>query len=183
MLIRDEEGHEAGAIAELVTAAFATAPHSDGNEARILEGLRAAGALTLGLVAVEDTCGAPARDGPVAGHVAFSPVAIDGVDGGWFALGPIAVAPRLQRRGIGAALVREGLDRLRASGARGIVLVGDRAYYGRFGFRHRPGLTVEGVPPAFVLARALSGEIPAGAVRHHPAFFPEADRPRTMRPA
>ena len=68
--------------------------------------LRAAGALTLSLVAVDGADG-------LVGHVAFSPVTIAGRAGRWYGLGPISVRPSRQRSGIGARLMDEGLARLR----------------------------------------------------------------------
>lgn len=50
------------------------------------------------------------------------------------------------------------------------MLVGDPDYYARFGFAGSPGLVVEGVPAANVLALAADGAVPAGAVAFHPAF-------------
>ena len=48
---------------------------------------------------------------------------------------------------------------------------GDPAYYQRFGFRHSQSLTVEHVPPEYFMCLPLAGEIPHGAVTHHPAFY------------
>jgi putative acetyltransferase len=63
-------------------------------------------------------------------------------------LGPLAVAPGWQRRGIGTALVRDGLRRLREIGATQVLVLGDPAYYGRFGFRPESGVIPPGpVPP------------------------------------
>lgn len=162
MQIRAEQPGDIDAIRALTTAAFATAPHRSGTEAAILDGLRAAGALTLSLVAVEGDA--------IVGHVAFSPVTIDGAERGWFGLGPVSVRPDRQRGGIGSALIREGLRRLRASGAGGCVLLGDPAYYGRFGFAADPALVLEGVPPDYFMRLAFGGEVPAGTVRYHAAF-------------
>ena len=49
-------------------------------------------------------------------------------------LGPLAVDPAHRNRGIGSALVRRAIARARLAGHRAIVLVGDAAYYSRFGF-------------------------------------------------
>ncbi len=107
----------------------------------------------------------------MVGHIAFSPALIDGQDLGWYTLGPVAVLPGHQGQGIGAALIREGLEGLRALGARGCVLVGDPGYYTRFGFRNLPALRVDDVPPEFLMGLLLQGELPRGLVTHHPAFF------------
>ena len=162
MQIRPEQPADTDAIRALTTEAFAAAPHSSGTEAAIVDGLRAAGALTLSLVAVQD--------GAIVGHVAFSPVTIDGAESGWFGLGPVSVRPDRQRGGIGSGLIREGLRRLRENGAGGSVLLGDPAYYGRFGFAADPALVLEGVPPEYFMRLAFDAEPPAGTVRYHAAF-------------
>ena len=81
------------AIHALTDAAFRDVPHSSGTEAAIVDALRDAGALTLSLVAEEQ--------GRIVGHVAFSPVTINGEASRWFGLGPVSVEPLEQRRGIG----------------------------------------------------------------------------------
>jgi predicted N-acetyltransferase YhbS len=163
MIIRDETPHDAAAIHAVTEQAFATMPYSDGDEPELVDKLRAAGALTLSLVAEED--------GAVLGHIAFSPVRIDGAGGDWYGLGPVSVRPERQRQGIGAALIRAGLARLEALGAAGCVLLGHRDYYPRFGFAHDPGLTFAGtVNPAFQHL-TLRGETPRGEVVYHEAFY------------
>lgn len=160
---RPETHADAAAVGALVTAAFLTAEHGSGTEAAIVAALRTAGALTVSLVA-EDSAGT------LLGHVAFSPVTIAGRDSGWHGLGPVAVAPDRQRAGIGGLLVRAGLDRLKALGGQGCVVLGDPAYYGRFGFRADPRLTYGGAPPVYFQALAFGGDLPLGEVAYHPAF-------------
>ncbi|WP_306224060.1 GNAT family N-acetyltransferase [Bosea beijingensis] len=162
MDIRTEQPADTEAIRALTTEAFATAPHSSGTEAAIVDALRATGTLTLSLVAVEGD--------ELIGHVAFSPVTIDGTERGWFGLGPVSVQSSRQRGGIGSGLIREGLRRLRAMGAAGCVLLGDPAYYGRFGFANDPALVLEGVPPEYFMRLGFGAELPAGTVRYHAAF-------------
>ena len=87
----------------------------------------AGGELTVSLVAETDG---------LVGHVAFSPVLIADGSAGWYGLAPVAVLPEWQRRGVGAALIRRGLAILGARGAAGCVVLGDPAYYGRFGYNH-----------------------------------------------
>jgi putative acetyltransferase len=70
----------------------------------------------------------------ITGHVAFTPCGLDGAAERLALLGPLAVAPSLQRRGIGRALVGDGLARLGAAGIRRVLVLGDPAYYGRLGF-------------------------------------------------
>ncbi len=62
------------------------------------------------------------------------------------------------------------LQHLRAAGMTGGALVCDPAYYGRFGFRARPGQTHQGVPDEFVLALPFSNSVPYGELAHHEAF-------------
>ena len=166
MRIRPEAPGDEAAIGALTAAAFDGHPYSDGSEPQIIERLRRLGKLTLSLVAEED--------GQIVGHVAFSPMTLSGGEGGWYGLGPISVAPNRQRSGIGSALMREGLTKLEALGASGVALVGDPAYYNRFGFACRPQLTTTGVPAEYFLVLPLHGEVPSGMVAFHPAFFGDA---------
>lgn len=163
MMIRPEEPKDQAAIRTLLQAAFLHHPHSHQTEHLLVDALREAGALLVSLVAEED--------GEVVGHIAFSDVLIDGQDCGWVGMGPLAARVDRQRRGIGSALVRAGLEAVRVLGRRGCVLAGDPAYYVRFGFKRAEGLTLEGVPPEYFLALAFEGESgPEGAVTFHPAF-------------
>ena len=162
MIIRDEQPADIPAVRALVTGAFRDAPHSSQTEAAIVDGLRGAGVLALSLVASDG--------GALLGHVAFSPVAIGGQELGWYGLGPLAVHPEMQGRGIGQALVCAGLDRLKAIGAKGCVLLGAPAYYGRFGFATDPRLWLADVPQEYFQVLAFGGQLPAGEVRYHAAF-------------
>ncbi len=119
--IRDEQpGDEAG-IRAVVTSAFPTDA-----EARLVDALRQANRLAVSLVACVEN--------EVVGHLAFSPVELRGRVCG-VGLAPIAVLPIHQRRGIGKALIRAGLDRCRRLGKPFVVVLGDPAYYCQFGFR------------------------------------------------
>lgn len=162
MQIRRERPGDEEAISSLIAAAFAHAEHSDGTETAIVERLRKAGALTLSLVA--EAGGRP------VGHIAFSPVTIDGDHRGWFGLGPVAVRPDRQGGGIGSALIRQGLERLRSLGAAGCVLVGEPSFYGRFGFAADDRLRYPGIPAEYFQLLSFNGEKPSGVVAYHPAF-------------
>jgi len=163
MIVRPERDADIDTIRALTETAFRTAPHADGTEHLIVDRLRAAGALTLSLVAE--------ADGAVIGHVAFSPVTISDGSAGWYGLGPISVDPARQGEGIGSLLVREGLERLKALGAAGCVLLGDPAYYGRFGFSADSKLVLEGVPPEYFQRVAFSPVYGGGTVSYHPGFY------------
>lgn len=167
-VIRDEREGDAAAIRAVTLAAFAGMPYSQQTEAAIVEALRAANALAVSLVAVEG--------GEVAGHVAFSPIAIDGADApGWFGVGPLSVRPGRQRAGIGSALMRAGIERVKAPGGKGCVLVGDPAYYRRFGFEASTSLSCPGLPAEYFQVLVLASEMPSGAVAFHPAFAARDD--------
>jgi predicted N-acetyltransferase YhbS len=160
--IRQERADDVNDIGRVTADAFAPMPFGDGAEARVIEALRAAGALTVSLVAT-------AGD-ELIGHVAFSPVTIDDRSGDWYALGPISVAPQTQRRGVGSALIISGLDRLRELQAGGCVLLGSPDYYGRFGFLSDPALTYQGRPNMYFQRLVLSEAPMTGDVSFHPAF-------------
>jgi len=159
--IREEQAGDEAAIAALTDAAFRGAEHSDGTEAAIIERLRAAGDLALSLVA---------QDEELVGHAAFSPVAISSDAVGWFGLGPVSVLPGRQNQGIGAALIGAGLDRLREAGVNGCVVLGEPAFYGRFGFSHDPDLVYPGPPPEYFQRVVFRGPEPKGEVSYAPAF-------------
>ena len=165
-IIRPESAGDAIAIEEVTRQAFASHPHSRQTEVFIVRALRAADALALSLVAE--------LQGRVVGHIAFSPVTIADGSVGWYGVGPVSVLPAVQRQGIGRALVENGLSMMRQRGASGCVLVGEPAFYGRFGFANRPGLLLPGVPQEFFLACPFGSEVPPGQVTFHPAFAAEA---------
>jgi putative acetyltransferase len=70
------------------------------------------------------------------GHILFCPVVIEAGKNRFSAvgLGPMAVLPAFQRRGIGSRLVREGLEQLRKNNHAAVVVLGHPEFYPRFGF-------------------------------------------------
>ena len=160
--IRNETDADVAAIAEVTIAAFKTLEISNHTEQFIIAKLRVAKALTVSLVAE--------IDGRVIGHIAFSPMSISDGTRNWYGLGPVSVSPAYQRQGIGKALIREGLSRLKALGAGGCCLVGHPEYYRRFGFVNTPGLVCEGVPQEVFFALSIDGHLPQGTVGFHEAF-------------
>ena len=161
VVIRPERPEDASAIRAIIDRAFAHAAHAGGDEAGIVERLREGGGLSISLVAEDDG---------LIGHVAFSPVSITDGSGGWFGLGPLAVSPDRQGEGIGSALVRQGLMRLQAHGASGCVVLGDPAYYRRFGFARMPDLAFPQAPPEYFMALPFGNVSPRGAVLYAAAF-------------
>jgi putative acetyltransferase len=148
----------------VTTAAFGSAAEAD-----IVETLRADGRELISLVAEED--------GEVVGHILFSPVRIADAPGlRARALAPMAVLPERQRRGIGSALVRAGLEECRRARVDVVFVVGHPAYYPRFGFApaSRSGFSCEFdvSDDVFMVAEvahsALKGR--SGIVCFHEAF-------------
>jgi putative acetyltransferase len=120
VIVRAAMACDHAAIARLVTAAFGRQV-----ESIIVDRVRAAGEAFVELVAE--------TDGEIVGHVLFSrmrcqpPMSAAG-------LGPLAVSPAFQGRGIGSELTRRGLDACRERGALACVVLGAPSFYGRFGF-------------------------------------------------
>ena len=160
--IRPETPSDEEAIEQVTRRAFLSHPYSQQTEQFIIRALRADHALSVSLVA-EDA-------GRIVGHIALSPVTVSDGAAGWYGLGPISVEPDLQRRGVGRALMESGLAELRTIGAKGCVLVGEPAFYLRFGFANNPALVLDGVPQEFFLSLSLGASSAHGNVQFHPAF-------------
>lgn len=136
VVVRDEQPGDVAEVQAVLTAAF-----GQPDEARITEGLRGEGAR----VRVAE------RDGRILGVCVVSALALPG--GG---LGPVAVRPSAQREGIGAQLVQDAIDQARAAGDAFLVVLGDPAYYVRFGFTAAAPLTCRwDVPSEAFQAQAL----------------------------
>ena len=135
-------------------------------EAKLVDLLRAAGRLSVSLVAEEDD--------EVIGHVGFSPVTVaSGEVGAGLAL--VAVLPGQRNRGIAALLIEAGLEQCRSAGFRWAVVLGEPGYYARFGFGPALefGLSDEyGGGSAFQAMELIPGGLPEGAglVRFAPEF-------------
>ncbi len=162
IVIRNETDADVSAITEVTIAAFKTLAISGHTEQFIIEALRAAKALTVSLVAEVN--------GRVIGHIAFSPVTISDGTRNWYGLGPVSVLPEYQRKGIGKALIQEGLSRLKGLNAKGCCLVGHPDYYRKLGFMNLSGLVHEGVPREVFFALSFDGHIPQGTVTFDEGF-------------
>jgi putative acetyltransferase len=163
MLIRPEAPSDIQSISEVTIAAFNTLEISQHTEQFVINALRQANVLTISLVAE--------IFGKIVGHIAFSPITISDGTKDWYGLGPVSVLPEYQKKGIGKALIIEGMDKLKKIGAKGCMLVGHPEYYIKFGFKHIPGLFHEGVPPEVFFVLPFSSEIPQGKVEFHESFL------------
>ena len=121
--IRTESPEDHPWIYDLITRAFGR-----NDEARLVEALRSEGGLMFSLVAE--------AHGRLIGHIAFSTLPLETGDGTIVAaaLAPMAVSPEWQRRGVGSALIQRGLTMCREKNVPAAVVVGEPAYYERFGF-------------------------------------------------
>ena len=163
MQIRAERTADHAAVRALNEAAFDSPA-----EAGLVDALRAQASPTISLVAEVD--------GEIAGHIMFSPMRLDGCGSLLLGLGPMAVRPHLQRRGIGSALVNQGLAECDRIGAGAVFVLGHPEYYPRFGFRpaSRFGIGCEYDVPdeVFMALEIVAGclDDADGVARYDPAF-------------
>lgn len=175
MLVRRSREDDVSAIRALTAVAFAGVPHATaplddtddpGEAALVVWLLQDPTAIeALSLVAVDD-------DGYLAGHVICSRGDVDGVPA--LGLGPISVRPDLHRSGVGSQLMHAVLSKATALGEPVVVLLGDPAYYARFGFGPASALGVLAPDPAwgdFFQAHALGGRaVPTGTFHYAEPF-------------
>ncbi|MBS1209245.1 MAG: family acetyltransferase [Proteobacteria bacterium] len=161
-VIRPETPDDVSAIRQITVQAFAKQPHSTQSEHLLVDALRVAGALCVSLVAE--------HAGEIIGHIAFSRVLINDADLNWYGLAPLSVSPTHQHQGIGTLLVGAGLACLDALSAQGCVVLGNPAYYSRFGFRTDTGLILDGVPAEYFMALPTTARSLRSQVSFHPAF-------------
>ena len=163
--IRAERAGDESAVRRVNELAFGRA-----GEADLVDALREAAGAQVSLVAADG--------GRIVGHILFSPVSIEPEDSSFAASGlaPMAVLPEWQRRGVGSALVRAGLDECRRAGRNAVVVLGHPGYYPRFGFvaASRFGLRCEYPVPdeAFMAAELAPGALAGrgGLVKYRPEF-------------
>jgi putative acetyltransferase len=164
LLIRSEEVGDWAAVHAVNVSAFETSA-----EANLVDALRTQAEPIISLVAEDE--------GSIVGHIMFSPVTLNGhLDLNIMGLAPMAVVPSHQRRGIGSALVRTGLDRCRELGVDAVVVLGHSEYYPRFGFVPSVHFGIRSeydVPDeVFMVVELQEGVLrnASGTVRYHQAF-------------
>jgi len=162
--IRYENENDRAGVQAVNEAAFETAA-----EASLVNALREQARPVISLVAD--------NRGVIVGHILFSPVVLDGhPDLKIMGLAPMAVLPAQQRKGIGSALVRAGLEECSKLGFGAVVVLGHPEYYPRFGFlpsRHF-GIDCEYEVPegVFMVKELQAGYLRAatGTIKYHAAF-------------
>ena len=150
--IRHEQPGDEAAIREMVTRAFIGHPYSDGDEQDVIDRLREDGDLVLSLVAVQD--------GEIIGQITYSPAILANGDTGWVVLGPVAVEPSQQGKGVGRALIEAGEAAMKERGAKGITVLGDPEIYRRFGFAQNTPMWLAGDLGWAFQVKSLGGPIP-----------------------
>lgn len=157
--MRAEKPAEFGAIRRLIETAFRTAKVTDGHEQDFAERLRRSKGYIPSLALVAEA------KGELAGHIMLTRFPASRAPGAEVPLllaAPLCVAPPYRSQGIGAALMTEALRRARAAQFEAVLLVGDPAYYQRFGFRESAsyGLrNTDGIPDRYVLLLALTDDV------------------------
>lgn len=126
MLIRQESRSDYRAIRALNDASFGST-----EESQLIDNLRTSGAALLSLVAEEE--------GETIGHIFFSriwlnPDSGDGAKESMVALAPMCVSSVHQKKGVGGALIQQGLRILRQRGEKAVFVLGHKSYYPKFGF-------------------------------------------------
>ena len=126
VVLRADRAANARAVREVHIAAFPTTAEAD-----LVERLRKDGDDRVSLLAEVD--------GEIIGHIMLSQMDVVVAGTRWDALGlgPVAVKPERQREGIGQALVEKSISAARVLGVQMLFVLGDPAYYGRFGFEAR----------------------------------------------
>lgn len=165
--IRPERAGEEAAIRAMVRRAFVGHAYSDGDEQDVIDRLRADGDLLLSLVAVED--------GAIIGQATYSPAMLENGEEGWVVLGPMAVDPVQQGKGLGRRLVEAGEAIMRERGAKGITVLGDPELYAHFGFRQDTPMWLAGELGWAFQVKSLGPAIPATEQRYVRAFDPPED--------
>jgi putative acetyltransferase len=159
--IRAERTDDVATIRGVLISAFPGPAEAD-----LVERLRANRELMLSLVAE--------LEGTVCGYVAFPRLVVESAGEGADAAGlaPLAVSPQSHRCGIGSLLVREGLRLLDAQGLPLVFVLGDPAYYARFGFDPAAARSFDSpYSGTHFMALRLSENAPRGGKVRYPAAF------------
>ncbi|MEM7779550.1 MAG: N-acetyltransferase [Pseudomonadota bacterium] len=163
--IREERRGDEAAIHAVVTRAFEGHPYSDGDEQDVIRRLRDDGDLLLSLVAEEGQ--------KIIGQITYSPAILMNGDTDWVVLGPVAVEPDFQSKGLGRELIEAGEAIMRERGIAGITVLGDPKIYERFGFATGSAMWLAGDLGWAFQTKALGEKpIPACEQRYVRAFDP-----------
>lgn len=161
--IRPEAAEDMPAVRRVHESAFPTSAEAD-----LVDRLRTNGKAAVVLVAEDE--------GRIVGHILFSPATLEPPGSAvGFALAPVAVLHEYEHHGVGRRLVQNGLAECHAQGAGFVVVLGEPAYYQRFGFEpaSKHGLRNEyGADEAFMVFELEAGGLPppGALVKYAPEF-------------
>lgn len=157
--IRQECPADTAQISQLITSAFLSAPHSDGHEAELTSALRTSPDYVPELAFVlEEVPTSDLTEPEIVGFLMLTRANIPRRNrdpARALILAPLAIRPDRQRQGLGTLLVQPALQQAHTLGYTGVVVLGDPAYYGRFGFRPAADFRLRflfDVPPEFAMA-------------------------------
>lgn len=165
IIVRPEVQSDQDSVRQVHTLAFESPV-----EALLVDRLRGSRG-SISLVATESD--------NVVGHILFTAARLvsEGARLRLAGLGPMAVTPSLQNRGIGSKLVERGLEECRRIGYEAVVVVGHPSFYPRFGFRRGSsfGLSCQFDVPdeVFMAAELTPGSLSGGGEVHYPPEFSE----------
>jgi putative acetyltransferase len=164
LIIRPEEPDDFQAVHVVNTAAFERTA-----EANLVDVLRKEASPYISIVAEEGK--------QIVGHILFSPVTLSGHEElKLMGLGPVAVVPEQQMKGIGSALIYAGLEKCKEMGFGAVIVLGHKGYYPRFGFipsvRYGIGCEYDVPPEAFMVLELVPGYLNSaeGIIHYHAAF-------------
>ncbi|MEI4481959.1 MULTISPECIES: GNAT family N-acetyltransferase [unclassified Phyllobacterium] len=145
-------------VANLVERAFGGT-----GEVKLISRLRENNDVLLELVA--------RKNGILTGHILFSRVKITGKNHDAVALAPLAVLPEFQKQGVGSLLIQTAHTKLVAAGETLSLVLGDPAYYGRFGYEHLRAAGFESAYQGKYLQALAFADAPStGVLQYAPAF-------------
>lgn len=167
MLIRQETLNDYKEVYELITEAFATAEHADGNEQDLVAALRKGNAFIPELSLVAEV------DNKLAGHILFTKAKVN--NDIVLVLAPLSIKPQYQKQGIGTALIAEGHKIAKELGYQYSLVLGSAAYYPKVGYipAEQIGIEVpEGIPTENFMAIKLQDDAKpiSGAVAYAKEF-------------
>ena len=165
--VRNQRPEDSAAIQGVHTKAFGGSA-----EAKLVRLISERKKALISLVAVSDDS--------AVGHILFSRVTIDNAPPTFNGVGlaPLAVSPEFQQQGIGSKLIWEGLERCKQDGYDAVVVLGDPAYYSRFGFERAADFGLQNEYAAydeFMVLALRDGALKevSGMVKYLPEFREE----------
>lgn len=154
MIIRQEKKEDFDKIYKLVELAFKTAQVSDGKEQDFVLKLRAGAGYVPELALVAE------KENEIIGHIMLTKQFIETQKGNseGLLLAPLTVAIEWRNKGIGIQLVKESFKLAKIKGYKSVFVVGNPAYYSRFGFKQSTKFGIsntQGIPEQYVQACEL----------------------------